>query len=150
MLCHSGLMQMMGGPYMGGGLGGVGRYAHPMMPAAARRRMYPPGPQPMGFRPCCQNCIKGDVLCLANCDRMCRPGAECNAAGAGAYAAFCQEACRYMGGLNRQMYLPLKACEGECAAQTQELCKRSMCREYGCEVADCARHAPQRCVFNSA
>lgn len=99
--------------------------------------------------PCCQQCMGGDVMCLSRCDRTCVPAAECNAAGVGAYTAFCRKVCRPLMALRApppELYFPKRACRGECAAQVQELCFRNFCQEFGCAIRNCAKRAPRTCT----
>eukprot|EP00920_Eleutheroschizon_duboscqi_P006017 GHVT01014020.1.p1 GENE.GHVT01014020.1~~GHVT01014020.1.p1 ORF type:complete len:450 (+),score=92.06 GHVT01014020.1:1420-2769(+) len=125
-----------------GRLGGGSNY----YPNQHRTRGGMPFSHQNDVRPCCAECVAGDLYCMAHCQRAgCKPTAMCDASGRGAYASYCQERCKWISGFSFTEFLPDRACRGACAGQVQRLCAVDACQEYGCYAPECTEMAPRKC-----
>ncbi|PFH37543.1 hypothetical protein BESB_040010 [Besnoitia besnoiti] len=96
---------------------------------------------------CCSECKRGDLDCLADCEKgNCTQSSTCEAAEEGAYAAYCQERCgSSLGGFAAPRPLAPGNCRSSCAAGVALRCQKRMCKDYGCTDTTCARKAPLMC-----
>eukprot|EP00918_Siedleckia_nematoides_P053949 GHVU01117902.1.p1 GENE.GHVU01117902.1~~GHVU01117902.1.p1 ORF type:complete len:110 (+),score=5.51 GHVU01117902.1:326-655(+) len=94
---------------------------------------------------CCPDCAYGDITCLRTCKKTdCELTANCAEAGKGAHAAYCMKKCAIGVEINYN-FLPLPACQGQCAATAGLLCQTENCWNHGCNVPECAAEVGKIC-----
>eukprot|EP00918_Siedleckia_nematoides_P053948 GHVU01117900.1.p4 GENE.GHVU01117900.1~~GHVU01117900.1.p4 ORF type:complete len:115 (+),score=5.38 GHVU01117900.1:427-771(+) len=99
---------------------------------------------------CCPDCAYGDITCLYTCKKTdCEPTPNCAEAGRGAHAAYCTKKCaiclKYHSPNCGSTFLPIPACQGQCAATAGLLCQTENCSKYGCNVPECAAEVGKIC-----